>query len=60
MLILMPNNIGGIKQLVRDLPHYSLMNVVNSLQITEILLSIPRFKISFQTDLVPSLEKVRP
>ncbi|PSN48955.1 hypothetical protein C0J52_11364 [Blattella germanica] len=58
LMLLLPTAINGIEQLVRDLTHISLHTIVSSLRTTEILISVPRFQIDFDTDLVNTLNEL--
>ncbi|XP_021937997.1 serine protease inhibitor 42Dd-like isoform X2 [Zootermopsis nevadensis] len=55
LLLLLPNKPNTAHQLVRDLTHVSLHNIVSSLDATEILVSVPRFSIDYSTDLIHKL-----
>lgn len=59
MLIILPENPErGINALVRDLTHTPLSTIRESLQETEVIVSIPRFSIDTKMDLRPTLENV--
>ncbi|KAJ9580160.1 hypothetical protein L9F63_004177 [Diploptera punctata] len=58
LMLLLPTTPLGIAQLVRDLTHISLHNIVSALQPTELLISLPRFKIDYNTDLLHKLNEL--
>ncbi|XP_068082596.1 uncharacterized protein [Anabrus simplex] len=58
MLLLMPKETKGINQLTRDLPYSPLQNIISKLVQTEVLVSVPRFKMEYYTDLVSSLSNL--
>ena len=60
MLLLLPERTDGMRQMVRDLQQGSLLNVINNdLEESEYIVSIPKFSIEFDSDLVPALNKVK-
>ncbi|XP_063242332.1 leukocyte elastase inhibitor-like [Bacillus rossius redtenbacheri] len=58
MLVVMPNKLDGIGQLVRDLPHRSISAILQSLELTEVVISLPRFQLDYSTDLVKILRQL--
>lgn len=60
MLMLLPERTDGMRQMVRDLQQGSLLHVINNeLEESEYVVSIPKFSIEFNSDLVPALNKVK-
>lgn len=59
LLLLLPTKRNAIQQLIRDLSHASLHNIVSSLEATDILISLPRFSIDYSTDLVHALNELK-
>jgi Serpin (serine protease inhibitor). len=57
-MLLMPSEVNGIQQLVRDLNHISMSKIVSSLEENEMLITVPKFKIDYNTDLLSKLEDV--
>jgi serine protease inhibitor len=58
LLLLLPAKRNAIHQLIRDLTHVTLHNIVSSLAATDILVSVPRFTIDYSTDLTQKLNEV--
>lgn len=58
MLLLIPKSKYGLRTLLKDLQHTRLSEILNSLEKTEIQLSLPKFDLEFETDLVPALKNV--
>ncbi|XP_049954385.1 leukocyte elastase inhibitor-like [Schistocerca serialis cubense] len=58
MVILLPTKRNSINKLIRDLTHTPLSEAIGKLQLTEILLSIPRFNITYNSELIPVLERL--
>lgn len=57
MVVVLPNKQNGIHLLARDFPR-SLNDITNRLNETEIFVSLPRFSIEYNSDLVKLLPKV--
>jgi len=55
---LLPTKRNAVQQLVRDLSHVLLHNIVSSLEATDILISLPRFSIDFSNDLIHALNEL--
>lgn len=58
LLLLLPTKRNAIRQMIRDLTHVSLHNIVSSLEATDILISVPRFSIDYSTDLTQKLNEL--
>lgn len=58
MLILLPSEKQTVEGLQRDLQHSNFVSIIDSLESTEILVTLPKFEIEYNTNLVPILEKV--
>nr|QIR83413.1 serpin 6 [Locusta migratoria] len=58
MVILLPTKRNNINKLIRDLTHSPLSDTIGKLQLTEVLVSIPRFNITYNSELIPVLEKL--
>lgn len=60
MLILLPERRDGMQELMRNIVFANLLHVLNSdLEDSEYVVSIPKFSIEYNTDLVPVLNKLR-
>lgn len=57
MVVVLPNKQNGIQLLARDFPR-SLNDVINRMNHTEIFVSLPRFSIEYNADLVKILPEV--
>lgn len=58
LLILLPDEVDGIKQLEVKLPKLDLAAILKSLQMEEVCLSLPKFKLDHTSDMVPSLKQL--
>lgn len=58
LLLLVSTKRNGVQQLIRDLSHASIHNIVSSLEPTDILISLPRFSIDYTADLIHALHEV--
>lgn len=58
MLLIIPKEMNFIRTLLKDLQHTRLSTILKMLEKQEIQLSLPKFEIDFETDLVPALKRV--
>lgn len=59
MIVLVPAEREGLGTLIRDLPYMSLPQISDLMQRTEVDLSLPRFQVTYEEDLVPILKKMK-
>lgn len=58
-IILLPNSRTGISELETKLKHHSLASIVHKMQLEEVELDIPKFKVEFEIKLNDVLKQVR-
>ncbi|KAJ8981485.1 hypothetical protein NQ317_007011 [Molorchus minor] len=59
MLILLPAEDASIRNIIRDLIHFKLGDILDKLRTSDMILQIPRFEIDYSTDLVGYLKQLR-
>lgn len=58
MLIILPNRLMGLARLESQLKRISIQDLSSSMNVSELELDLPKFKIEFEVSLVDALAKV--
>ncbi|CAH1969976.1 unnamed protein product [Acanthoscelides obtectus] len=59
MLLILPSEERSVRAVIRDLHHTNLLDIINYLKSTELILEIPKFSFEYSTDLVPHLRGLK-
>lgn len=58
MILLVPLYKDGLEALIRDVPYVGLPTILDQMRPREVVLSMPRFTVNYNEDLVEALTKV--
>ncbi|XP_028141335.1 uncharacterized protein LOC114335311 [Diabrotica virgifera virgifera] len=59
MLLILPSSDSNVRSVIRDLPHFRLSSILESLNQSEIVLELPTFSFEYSADLVEFLKPLK-